>query len=156
MAELLDYFTQIKIIAADYPTWLVWVGIVVVLLLSQLAKLPIKYLTKKIKPYEDEVKNEKLRKKINAVIMLLPIGFGFLASWALTFFGFSFSTSIALVWGTSAITIYGFISRIFMRIKNGESITEDSVKSDLVEAKKDSETAEERFYALTGKSDEKK
>lgn len=156
MSVVLDYLTQIKIIAADYPTWLFFVGIVVVLILSQLAKLPIKYLTRKIKPYKDDEKNDKLRKKINAVIMLLPIGFGFLASWVLTFFGFSFSASIALVWGTSAITIYGFISRIFMRIKNGENITSDTIKSDINEAKKDSETAEERFYALTGKKNEEK
>lgn len=149
MSVMLDYFTQIKIIASNYPTWLFIVGIVIVLILSQLAKLPIKHFTSKIK-------NENLRKKINVVIMILPIGLGFLVSWTLTLFGFSFSSSIALVWGTSAITVYGALSRILKRTKNGEDITYTSLKSDIDEAKKDSETAEELFYALAGKKDEKK
>lgn len=144
MSEVIEFFTRINVFAADYPSWLFWCAIVVVLILSELAKLPIKHFTGKIE-------NENLRKKINAVIMLLPIGFGFLTSWILTCFGFGFSITAALVWGTTSQVIYEFVSRIFRRIKNGEAITTDAIKSDLKDSVEVAETAEEKFNELVEK-----
>lgn len=141
MSEVIEFFTRINIFAADYPSWLFWCALVVVLILSELAKLPIKHFTGKIE-------NENLRKKINAVIMLLPIGFGFLVSWILTYFGFGFSITAALVWGTTSQVIYEFVSRIFKRIKNGEAITANTIKSDLKDSVEVAETAEDKFNAL--------
>lgn len=149
MSEVLDFFTQIKNFASDYPNWILYGGIMVVLIFTQIAKLPVKYFTGKIQ-------NEKLRKKINVVIMLLPIAFGFLLSWILTFFGFSFSVSIAVVWGTISQTIYEFISRIIRRIKNGEDITTETVKSDLTESVKEAQTAEDKFNELVKEINSKK
>lgn len=144
MSEVIEFFTRINIFAADYPSWLFWCAIVVVLILSELAKLPIKHFTGRIE-------NENLRKKINAVIMLLPIGFGFLASWILTYFGFGFSITAALVWGTTSQVIYEFVSRVFRRIKNGEAITTDAIKSDLKDSVEVAETAEDKFNELVEK-----
>lgn len=141
MDKILDFFTRINIFVSDYPAWLFWVCVVVVLIFSQLAKLPIKHFTNKIT-------NEKLRKKVNVVIMLLPIGFAFLVSWLLTYFGFSFSVSAALVWGTTSQVIYEFVSRILRRIKNGEDITAETIKTDLQESIDTTHTAEDKFNEL--------
>ena len=144
MSEVIEFFTRINVFAADYPSWLFWCAIVVVLILSELAKLPIKHFTGKIA-------NENLRTKINAVIMLLPIGLGFLTSWILTYFGFGFSITAALVWGTTSQVIYEFVSRIFRRIKNGEAITTGTIKSDLKDSVEVAETAEDKFNELVEK-----
>ena len=144
MSEGIEFLTRIKGFAADYPQWLFWCESVVVLILSELEKLPIKHFTGKIE-------NENLSKKINAVIMLLPIGFGFLVSWILTYFGFCFSITAALVWGTTSQVIDEFVSRIFKRIKKGEMITADTIKSDLKDSVDVAETAEDKFNELVEK-----
>lgn len=141
MEAVWQFFKSINALIPEYPRWVFWGAIVIVLALSQLAKLPIKHFTGKIP-------DENLRQKINTVIMLLPIAFGFLASWALTCFGFDFSVTAALVWGSTSQVIYGFVERLIKRVKNGEDITNDTLKEDITEAK---ETAEDRFNAILDK-----
>lgn len=148
MADVWNFFVKANALIPEYPRWVFWVVVVIVLVLSELAKIPIKYFTNKIA-------NETLRKKVNTTIMLLPILFGFLASWFLTVFGFSFSTTAALVWGTISQVIYEFISRIVKRVKNGDDITNETIKEDLQDSvdsvEKKTETAEEKFNELVEK-----
>lgn len=144
MAVVLDYFTRINSVASDYPAWLFWVSIVIVLILTEFIKLPIKHFT-------DKIENEDVRKKVNSVIMLIPIAFGFAISWILTYFGFKFSTVISLVWGVTSIAIYEFISRIMKRIKKGEVITTETIATDIKESFSVAETADSKFKELVGK-----
>lgn len=141
MAEMWNFFTRAIERIPEYPLWIFGVVVVIVLGLTQLAKIPIKHFTNKIE-------NENLRKKVNMLIMLLPIAFGFLASWILTYFGFTFSTIAALVWGSSSQVIYEFISRLFRRIKNGEDITTETISEDAKESIEIVETAEDKFNDL--------
>ena len=141
MAEVWNFFANANTLIPKYPRWVFWVVVVIVLVLTQLAKIPIKHFTSKIE-------NENLRKKVNVTIMLLPIIFGFLASWFFTIWGFSFSTTAALVWGTTSQVIYEFVSRIVRRIKNGEKITNESISKDMQESVEKVETAEEKFNDL--------
>lgn len=141
MAEVWNYFANAIARIPEYPRWVFVVVVVIVLGLTQLAKIPIKHFTNKIE-------NENLRKKVNMLIMLLPIAFGFLASWILTYFGFTFSTVAALVWGSSSQVIYELLSRIFRRIKNGENITAETISDDAKESVEIVETAEDKFNGL--------
>lgn len=83
--------------------------------------------------------------------MLIPIAFGFVISWILTYFGFKFSTVISLVWGVTSIAIYEFISRIMKRIKKGEVITTETIATDIKESFSVAETADSKFKELVGK-----
>ena len=81
---------------------------IIVFALTQVLKLPIKYFTKKIK---DEV----VRKRTNATILLIP----FLVGVAVEFFysGFityqDFSVINGLGYGFSGISLYSIIERFF-------------------------------------------
>ena len=89
-------------------------------------KLPIKYFTKKIK-------NERLRRIVNATILLIPFALGVLADFLYStyYLHAAFSVITGLGYGTAGISLYGAIERFFkVKTQNpyeteaGEAVTE--------------------------------
>lgn len=81
----------------------------IVLLLSQLLKLPIKALTKKT------IKDKTIRDRVNIAIMLIPLALGILCDWLFcTYYAHTlFSVDEGVKVGFSAITLYGILERAF-------------------------------------------
>ena len=144
MAGLWNFFASANDLIPEYPRWVFWLVVVVVIGLSQLSKIQIKHFT-------DKIPNDALRKKINAVIMLLPIAIGFAASGVLVLCGFAFSWEAALVCGGVSQVIYGLVERLVRRVKKGEEITDETISEDLKDSVKEAETAEDKFNELVGK-----
>lgn len=141
METILDFFRALNALVPAYPRYVFWGALVGVILLTQIVKLPIKALTKKIA-------NDTLRQKVNTVIMFVPIGIGLLTSWLLTFVGYEFVFEAGLVWGTFSQVIYEFVTKVFKRITNGENITDETLKSDLNDAQSDAQTAVDEFQNI--------
>jgi hypothetical protein len=103
---------------------------IIVLCLSQLLKMPIKALNKKI------IKNESTRSRVNTFIMLIPLGLGVLCDYLFCtyYLGISFSIVEGVKIGGTAVTFYGVLEKLIKgtqsketleTIKLVESITKD-------------------------------
>lgn len=81
---------------------------IIVLLLSQLLKLPIKAITKKT------IKDKTVRDRVNAVIMLIPLGLGVLADYLFCtlYLGIPFNVAEGIQLGTTALTTYSVFERL--------------------------------------------
>lgn len=141
METVLDFFRAVNALVPEYPRWLFWIVMGAVVLLTQVAKLPIKAFTKKIK-------NDALRQKVNLVIVLIPFGLGLLASWLLTFAGYNFLYEAGIVWGTTSMVIYELATKAFKRIEKGEDITDETIKSDFGSANDNAQTAADEFQSI--------
>lgn len=127
MSEIIEFFTTDFL---GYPLWLNIVMIIVIMALTQVLKLPIKHFT-------DKITDKTKRDRVNAVIVLIPIVLSLIAQAIFTAcWGYKFTEAV-LVWSGTGQIIYEVASRIFARIKKGENITMDIVKSDIETARKD-------------------
>lgn len=114
--------------------WVIWCAMaVIIFLLTQVLKLPIKVCTKKIK-------NERVRKIVNATILLIPFGLGILCEflygayvcplWGETL---QFTGVTGLGYGTAGISLYGVIERFFkVKTNNPYNNEEGKAVTDLV------------------------
>lgn len=117
------------------PQWLndilqndyfVWCAMAVIIFgVTQLLKLPIKHFTNKIK-------NERARKIVNAIILLIPFGLGILLDFLWTTYYlrqqvYEISQIITgLGYGTAGISLYGVIERFFkIKTNNPYKTTEE-------------------------------
>ena len=137
MEDLVCFLTQVAI-DPQYPKWLYWCTAILICGLTQLIKLPIKHFT-------DKITVETTRKKVNTVIMFIPIILGILASYLLTFAHYSFSEEAGIRLGTASIVIYGIISRVLARINSGNEISIETIKEDATEAIIDAQETEQEF-----------
>lgn len=129
-------------------SYFVWCAMAVIVFgVTQLLKLPIKLVTKKIK-------NERVRRSVNAVILLIPFGLGVLFEFLYSTYYLkeAFSVITGLGYGTAGISLYGVIERFFkVKVQNpytetdeGKAVT-DFVQ-DVVNGK-DSKTATKELVA---------
>jgi hypothetical protein len=81
---------------------------VIIFALTQVLKLPIKYFTKKIK-------NERMRRMVNATILLIPFAVGIALDFLYSTYYLhgAFSIINGLGYGTAGISLYGAIERFF-------------------------------------------
>jgi hypothetical protein len=81
----------------------------IVLCASQLLKLPIKALTKKL------IKDENIRSRVNVILMLIPLGLGILCDWLFCtyYLGITFNIVEGVKIGGTAVTLYAGIEKIF-------------------------------------------
>ena len=89
--------------------YFVWCAMAVIIFaLTQVLKLPIKYFTKKIK-------NERVRRMVNATILLIPFALGVLADFLYStyYLHTAFTVITGLGYGTAGISLYGAIERFF-------------------------------------------
>ena len=149
MEAVLDFFRTLNTLVPEYPRWIFWGVLLGVILLTQVVKLPIKALTNKIV-------NETLRKKVNTVIIFIPVGLGMMASWLLTFAGYTFAYEAGIIWGMFSQVIYEFFTKVFKRIKSGEDVDSSTLKGDLDTANSNAQSAVDEFQSIvkkvTGKS----
>lgn len=81
---------------------------VIICLISQLIKMPIKHFTNKIK-------NEVVEKRVTALFMLLPLALGVLFNFLYNtyYLHIAFSVVTGLSWGTTSIMFYQGVKRFF-------------------------------------------
>lgn len=144
MSALVEFFVETDSLS-PYPRWVFWVVLLLVVGLTQLIKLPIKHFTNKIT-------NDKLREKVNLVIMIIPFALGFSASGICYACGLGFSATAGTLWGTTSQVIYEFVVKLVQRIKNGFDINSDTIAQDLQDAQDTADEAEEKFNELVEKA----
>jgi hypothetical protein len=120
---------------------------VIIFAVTQVLKLPIKFGTK-------HIKNARIRKMVNATILLIPFALGVFFEYLYSNFvlGVTFSILTGLGYGTAGISLYGVIERFFkIKIENpyeteeGEAVTElvDKVTEDKKVDSKDKDAVKE-------------
>ena len=82
---------------------------IIVLIISQLLKLPIKALTEKV------IKNKSVRDRVNVTIMLIPLALGILVDYMFCtyYLHIVFDIAEGLKIGGTAITLYGMLEKLF-------------------------------------------
>lgn len=103
----------------DYFIWCAMA--VIIFLVTQVLKLPIKFFTKKIK-------NARKRKIVNATILLIPFALGVLCEFLYTtyYLHTAFTIITGLGYGTAGISLYGVIERFFkVKVENPYIETEE-------------------------------
>ena len=129
--EFIQFFTTAASAFPQYPRWLYWLAVLICLVGTELLKLPLKHFTKALP--------DKMRVRINTVVILIPEIFGLAVSGVLTAFGYSYSVMAAMAWGGTSQLAYLFISKIYQRIKGGEQVTLDTLNADFRAAKSEAE-----------------
>ena len=117
----------------------------IVLGLSQLIKLPIKAINKKI------IKNETIRNRVNTTIMLIPLALGILADYLFCtlYLGIPFSIVEGVKIGGTAITFYGILEKLFKGKKSTETQTVENLVSNVLsdgKIDKNDTSAVKEFY----------
>ena len=95
-----------ELLKNDYFVWCAMA--VIIFALTQVLKLPIKACTK-------HIKNERLRRIVNATILLIPFGLGVLADFLYStyYLHTAFTIITGLGYGTAGISLYGAVERFF-------------------------------------------
>ena len=95
-----------KLLNNEYFVWCAMA--VIIFALTQVLKLPIKYFTKKIS-------NERVRRMVNATILLIPFALGVLVDFLYStyYLHSAFTIITGLGYGTAGISLYGAIERFF-------------------------------------------
>ena len=90
----------------DYFVWCAMA--VIIFALTQVLKLPIKACTK-------HIKNERIRRMVNATILIIPFAVGVLADFLYStyYLHTAFTVITGLGYGTAGISLYGAIERFF-------------------------------------------
>lgn len=111
----------------DYFIWCAMA--VIIFLVTQLLKLPIKCATK-------HIKNERIRKIVNATILLIPFALGVLFEFLYTtyYLHTAFTIITGLGYGTAGISLYGIIERFFkVKVNNPYDSEEGKAVTELVD-----------------------
>ena len=95
-----------KLLNNEYFVWCAMA--VIIFALTQVLKLPIKYFTKKIS-------NQRVRRMVNATILLIPFALGVLVDFLYStyYLHSAFTIITGLGYGTAGISLYGAIERFF-------------------------------------------
>jgi hypothetical protein len=126
--------------------YFVWCAMAVIIFaLTQVLKLPIKACTKKIE-------NERVRRIVNATILLIPFGLGVLADFLYStyYLHTAFTVITGLGYGTAGISLYGAIERFFkVKTENPYETEAGKAVTELVkEISKDGKVDEDDRHAV--------
>lgn len=146
-----------QLLSNEYFVWCAMA--VIIFLVTQVLKLPIKAATK-------HIKNERIRKIVNATILLIPFGIGVLFEFLYTTYYLHtvFTVITGLGYGTAGISLYGVIERFFkIKVNNpynteeGKSVTElvDKVQEDGKIDKSDVSAVDEFWNAINKENPKK-
>lgn len=110
MDKLLDSLNNLL-----HTSYIVWcLMAIIIFAVTQLIKLPIKHFTKKIS-------NDRKRKIVNSIILLIPFGLGVLLDFLYSTYYLheTFNVVIGLGYGSAGISLYSIIERTFkVKINN--------------------------------------
>ena len=106
---------MVELLNNEYFVW--GAMAILVLCLSQLIKLPIKALTKKL------IKDDNKRSRVNIVLMLIPLALGVLGDWLFCtyYLGVAFSIVEGIKIGGTAITLYGMLEKAIKGAQSKET-----------------------------------
>ncbi len=126
--------------------YFVWCAMAVIIFaLTQLLKLPIKHFTKKIE-------NLRVRKMVNATILLIPflVGVALDFVYSTYYLHGAFSLINGLGYGTAGISLYGVIERFFkVKVENPyDTKVGEAVKTLVDEISKDGKVDEKDKHAV--------
>lgn len=128
-----------------------WSMAVIVFICTQILKTPIKLCTK-------HIKNERVRRMVNATILLIPFAVGVALDLAYTTYisHEAFNVLTGLGYGTAGVSVYGMVERFFkVKTANPYETTEGEAVLELVnEVKKNNgkeKTAVAEFFEKVGK-----
>lgn len=95
-----------KLLNNDYFVWCAMA--LIIFLVTQVLKLPIKVATK-------HIKNDRTRRIVNATILLIPFALGVLFDFLYStyYLHTAFSVIVGLGYGTSGISLYAIVERAF-------------------------------------------
>lgn len=127
MADFVAFLTDSNLQTPNYPRYIFWVAVIAVVFATQLIKVPIKTLIEK------KVSSERAKNWLSLIYMVIPFGFGMLASWVLTFCGYPFSWESGVVWGSMSQPVYTLISKVVKKFKKNGTINLEEVKADVQE-----------------------
>lgn len=116
-----------QLLSNEYFLWCAMA--VIIFLVTQVLKLPIKAATK-------HIKNERVRKIVNATILLIPFALGVLFEFLYTTYYLHtvFTVITGLGYGTAGISLYGIIERFFkVKVSNPYETEEGKAVTELVE-----------------------
>ena len=132
-----------KLLNNEYFVWCAMA--VIIFALTQVLKLPIKYFTKKIA-------NERVRRMVNATILLIPFAVGIVLDFLYStyYLNAAFSVITGLGYGTAGISLYGAIERFFkVKTENPyETEAGEAVKELVEEISKDGKFDGEDKHAV--------
>lgn len=110
--------------------WFIWCAMaVIIFLVTQLLKMPIKFGTK-------HIKNERARKICNATILLIPFALGVLFDFLYATYVIHTATSIivGLGYGTAGISLYSAVERFFkVKLPNPYNSEEGKAVTEFIE-----------------------
>ena len=111
-------------------TYFIWCAMAVIIFIAtQIIKLPIKHFTNKIK-------NERARKIVNSVILLIPFALGVVGEFLYNtyYLHTAFTVITGLGYGSAGIALYGIIERFFkVKIENPYDTEEGKAVTELVD-----------------------
>lgn len=114
-----------------HNTWFVWCAMAVfIFLITQILKLPLKKGIKKL------IKNERIRKIVNTIFLLIPFGLGILAEFLYNtyYLHIAFTGMAGLGYGAAGISLYGVIERFFkIKVDNPYDTEEGKAVKELVD-----------------------
>lgn len=109
--------------------YFVWCGMAVIIFaLTQLLKLPIKHFTKMLS-------NARVRKMLNATILIIPFALGVILDFVYSTYYLHrvFSVINGLGYGTAGISLYGVVERFFkVKVDNPYETEEGEAVLELV------------------------
>lgn len=118
----------------ENPYFVMCAMAVIIFLVTQVLKLPIKFGTK-------HIKNLRVRKMVNATILLIPFGLGVLADFLYSTYVMqtAFTVVAGLGYGMAGISLYGIVERFFkVKLQNPYDTEEGKLALQIIEdAKKD-------------------
>lgn len=150
MAEIFQFLKETLLDNGGYPSWILLTAVMAVIALTQVVKFPLKKLTSKIA-------NETTRDKVNTIFMILPFGVSYLGFWILSLFTEYEMAHLAIISvATTSQIVYEFCKRLFNRLQKGETITSETIKVDLSNAKQGAKTAEDKFNEMLAEAKKSK
>lgn len=123
--NIYNYFF-VEMSALHCPKIFIVLAVIAIILVSEAVKYPIKHFA------TSKIKNDIIRKKVNSAFIILPVVLGVLVSYIYhRVFGFGFSHSAGGTFGLMAAIFYEVFTRLFARVKSGESITGSVIAEDV-------------------------
>ena len=116
-----------QLLSNEYFVWCAMA--VIIFALTQVLKLPIKYFTNKID-------NQRVRRMVNATILLIPFAVGIVLDFVYSTYYLhgAFSIINGLGYGTAGISLYGAIERFFkVKTESPYDTQEGKAVTELVE-----------------------
>lgn len=122
ITAVMNFLKNQVVLASEYPLFVVTNIVIISMVLTMWAKLPVKMLL-------DKIKNQTVKARLKVLIMLLPFIFSACQTAVLLAFGYKYSGVAVLAMGTTSVFAYEFITRLAKKAEDGEISLDDLTSS---------------------------